>query len=71
MLKHYYRLVYWRRRLRRTTRGPGRRRGGLLRAGLLRTDRVRPFVVFAVLVLITLAVSYVLGIWTTAGTGVR
>ncbi|HEY9437208.1 MAG TPA: hypothetical protein VIS29_00885 [Streptomyces sp.] len=71
MLKHYYRLVYWYRRLRPGTRSPGRRRGSLLRADLLRTDRVRPFVVFAVLVLITLAVSYVLGIWTTAGTGVR
>ena len=71
MLKHYYRLVYWYRRLRPGTRRPGRRRGSLLRADLLRTDRVRPFVVFAVLVLITLAVSYVLGIWTTAGTGVR
>ena len=76
MLKHYYRLVYWYRRLRPGTRRPamrrpGGRRGSLLRADLLRTDRVRPFVVFAVLVLITLAVSYVLGIWTTAGTGVR
>lgn len=71
MLKYYYRLVYWHRRLRRTTRRPGRRRRGLLRADLLRTDPVRPLAVFAVLVVITVAVSYALGIWMTAGTGMR
>jgi hypothetical protein len=64
MLKHYYRLVYWRRRFTRATRVP-RRRG----RGPLFTDRVRPFLVFAVIVLIALAASYVLGPYATAGTG--
>jgi hypothetical protein len=48
-------------------------RGVTRQEGTPRAQALLParLLVFAVLVLITLAVSYVLGIWTTAGTGVR
>ncbi|MEK8145235.1 hypothetical protein NKH18_39065 [Streptomyces sp. M10(2022)] len=66
MLKHYYRLVYWRRRLAPAIRIPVRRGRG---RDLLRTDRVRPFLVFAVIVLIMITLSYGLGLFMAAETG--
>lgn len=59
MLKHYYRLVYWKRCL---TRGlPGHRPPGHRRVpGELR-ERLRPLMVFTVIVLVVLALSAVLG----------
>ncbi|MFI1201726.1 hypothetical protein ACH4VR_20125 [Streptomyces sp. NPDC020883] len=86
MLKHYYRLVYWKRRIGRTLgwrrrsgtgprtgtkpgdRGPGRRDGRLRRT----MERVRPLLVFVVLVLIVVLASALLG-WRddTFGAGHR
>ncbi|MFE2378400.1 hypothetical protein [Streptomyces sp. NPDC059398] len=68
VLKHYYRLVYWKRRLTRAIPGPGgparirRRRSGPA------ADRFRPILVFGVIVLIAVAVSYGIGAWETSGT---
>ncbi|WP_258052506.1 hypothetical protein [Streptomyces sp. Ru73] len=58
MLKHYYRLVYWKRRLTRT--GPGRRVRAMPHRTAALLQRARPLLVFAVLVLIVLGLSAVL-----------
>ncbi|MFE7297436.1 hypothetical protein [Streptomyces sp. NPDC057579] len=90
MLKHYYRLVYWKRRIGRalgwhrrpaTVRGPGVGPGGrgAYRGPGRRTGRVRqllvrarPLLIFAVLVLIAVVASALLG-WRddTFGAGHR
>lgn len=66
MLKHYYRLVYWKRRLTRAIPGAGlpvriRRRRVGWSAG-----RFRPLMVFGAIVLIAVAVSYGIGTWETS-----
>ncbi|WP_438488288.1 hypothetical protein [Streptomyces sp. S186] len=86
MLKHYYRLVYWKRRIGRalgwrrrpgTGRvrcGPGASRGSGWRDGRVRRlmERARPLLVFVVLVLIVVLASALLG-WRddTFGAGHR
>lgn len=66
MTKLYYRFVYWRRRLGRSVRpAPGPRRpapgrGQRLLAVKRSAYRFRPLYVFAVIVAIVLAVSYLM-----------
>ena len=66
MLKVYYRLVYWRRRLGRAVLRLGPvRRPSQYRAGARRwLPQMRPLLVFAVMVSIVLVVSAVLGWWS-------
>ncbi|MFJ5290735.1 MULTISPECIES: hypothetical protein [unclassified Streptomyces] len=63
VLKHYYRLVYWKRRLTRAIPGAGApvriRRPRTARA----VGRFRPLMVFGAIVLIAVAVSYGIGTW--------
>ncbi|GCB90914.1 hypothetical protein [Streptomyces noursei] len=76
MLKHYYRLVYWKRRIARalgwhrpatagrgTAAGPagGPRAGSRTRRVRSRLARARPLLLFAVLVLIVVVASALLG----------
>ncbi|MCK7623477.1 hypothetical protein MUU72_10290 [Streptomyces sp. RS10V-4] len=85
MLKHYYRLVYWKRRIARALgrrRGPGAAgaggreayRGGGRAPGRVRrfAVRVRPLLLFLVMVLIAVVASALLG-WRddTFGAGPR
>ncbi|WP_405685004.1 hypothetical protein OG204_11105 [Streptomyces sp. NBC_01387] len=67
MLKHYYRLVYWKRRLTRSIPGaeaPARAWTRRLRRG---SERLRPLMVFAAMVLVVVGVSYGIGAWETGG----
>ncbi|MGW5119782.1 hypothetical protein ACWEQ8_30725 [Streptomyces noursei] len=77
MLKHYYRLVYWKRRIARAlgwhrsatagrgmaagTRGADRGAGSRTRRVRRRLARARPLLLFAVLVLIVVVASALLG----------
>ncbi|AKA03647.1 hypothetical protein ACFU90_30425 [Streptomyces noursei] len=77
MLKHYYRLVYWKRRIARAlgwhrpatagrgtaagTRGADRGAGSRTRRVRSRLARARPLLLFAVLVLIVVVASALLG----------
>ncbi|MEV6792201.1 hypothetical protein AB0M87_09420 [Streptomyces sp. NPDC051320] len=65
VLKHYYRLVYWKRRLARGIPGgaaPARTRRRRIREAAW---RLRPLMVFAVIVLMVVGVSYGIGSWET------
>lgn len=73
MLKHYYRLVYWKRRMGRALgssgrgpglgpgRGPGRVPGRGVRRGRQLVASARPLLVFGVLVAIVVAASALAG----------